>query len=113
MNSPRQILTDALQIQTGIIKTINPIGIQNWVGLFINHQSPLHRMGTGCVEIGYWSNDGAGEVLAYIPPQPQIPDFGPLRSRDPQNQILCVRFMKNRPGDRSGFRKARWTGDQD
>ena len=35
-------------------------------------------------------------------PQPQIPDFGAQRPRDPKHQIPRVRFMKNRPGDRSG-----------
>ena len=88
MNSPRQILTDALQIQTGIIKTINPIGIQNWVGLFINHQSPLHRVGTGCVESGYWGNDGAGEVLAYIPPNPKSRILAPSVPGTPNIKFL-------------------------
>ena len=36
------------------------------------------------------------------PPDPQIPKVGSQRPRDPKNRIPRVRFMRNRPGDRSG-----------
>ena len=36
------------------------------------------------------------------PPQLKIPQFGSQRPRDPQNRIPRVRFMKIRPGGRSG-----------
>ena len=46
-----------------------------------------------------------GVTIAYMgprPPDPQIPKFGSQRPRDPKNRIPRVRFMKNRPGARSG-----------